>query len=296
MFGALQTNWLCNLVYRPGNAYYDKLTQFTGPVIGVRSDVHSMIDLALSNQVRIVLMPITSAEPDLFALRTEWDRATAGGILVVVPHNRSSSTSRQPAARRLSPPRLYSAITVGAGTTSNLLSFGPGLEFFDAPRPDDSPILRPAQQDAAAVIAAKLSRILDLNPSYNIWDARQHLRQSASAYSSGWTEDGGYGRPPGNPSPLQELDLAPPLDLQAMRSPDGSSVTFSWLNFRQSRFDETVITCGAEVIYHGTNTTFTWRCDRKGDADFHFYSVDHRGQRSREESYTKLHVTGLTAS
>ena len=36
--------------------------------------------------------------------------------------------------------------------------------------------------------------MLDAHPNYNIWDAREHLRQAASFWATGWTETNGYGR------------------------------------------------------------------------------------------------------
>jgi hypothetical protein len=148
--------------------------------------------------------------------------------------------------------------------------------------------------DAAAVVAGKLAQILDANPRYNIWDARQHLRQSSSYYPTGWVEDGGYGRPPAQPARIPVLDPAPPLEIEATRSPDGTSVTLSWQNFLQSSFDETVIMRKDDrQIYHGTGTNFVWRSDVNGDETFRFFSRDKSGRLSRPESCTVLSVTDL---
>jgi hypothetical protein len=148
--------------------------------------------------------------------------------------------------------------------------------------------------DAAGVVAGKLAQILDAHPHYNLWDARQHLRQSASYYATGWVEDGGYGRPPSQPAPIARLDPAPPLDLQATRSAGGDSVTFSLQNFRQSSFAETVIQRkDGRTIYHGTGTNFTWRSDVSGEETFHFFTKDKAGRLSRSEAYTILRVEGL---
>ena len=150
--------------------------------------------------------------------------------------------------------------------------------------------------DAAAVVAGKLAQILDANPQYNIWDARQHLRQSSSYYQTGWIEDGGYGRPPAHPARIAVLDPAPPLEIQAVKSPDGYSVTLSWQNFLQSSFAETVIMRkDGRTLYHGTGTSFVWRSDVNGDETFRFFSRDKSGRLSRAESYTVLPVTGLVS-
>jgi hypothetical protein len=254
-----------------------------------------MVSYAIAHHYRLLLAPVTYAERDLYPLKNDWDRATAAGILVVLPHHASTSRSRIPQARRLSPPRLFSAVTVGEGVITNCFSFGPGLECFDAPAPSPSRISGTENQmDAAAVVAGKLAQILDANPQYNTWDARQHLRQSSSHYLTGWIEDGGYGRPPARPARIPVLDPAPPLEIQAAKSADGASVTFSWQNFLQSSFAETVIMRkDGSQIYHGTGTNFVWRTDVNGDEAFRFCSRDKSGRLSRPESYTVLPVTGL---
>jgi hypothetical protein len=293
-FQQVATNWVCDLIYRPGNPFYDKLTAFPyDSVAAVLPDFTAMTSFAISNHYRILLAPVTYAETNLSRFKTDWDRATAAGILVVLPHHVSVSTSRKHEARRLTPPRLFSAVIVGEGLATNRLSFGPGLEFFDAPvAPIASGLTN--QMDAAAVIAGKLAQILDTHPAYNIWDARQHLRQSASNYATGWIEDGGYGRPPDRPAKIAVLDPAPPLDIQAARSPSGDSVTFQWQNFLQTGFVETVITrSNGATIYHGNGTNFLWRTDTDGDETFHFFSKDKSGRLSKPESYTLLTVTGL---
>jgi hypothetical protein len=294
-FQEVATNWVCDIVYRPGNPFYDRAGPFPrGAVVAVLSEVPSMVDYAISNRYRMIIAPATSAESDLFKFKKDWDRATDAGILVVLPHNASLSRSRKPQARRLSPPMLFSAITVGMGSTSNLLSFGPGLEFFDAPdaRSASSAV---SQTDAAAVLAGKLARILDANPTYNIWDARQHLRQSSSLYPTGWVEDGGYGRPPQQSARIEQLDFAPPLEIRAQKSDDGKSVRFSWRNFLKSDFAETVIKKkDGGSLYHGTDTSSVWSSDVDGEETFEFFTQDKFGKHSRPESYTLVRVSGLS--
>jgi hypothetical protein len=295
-FQQVAPNWVCDLVSRSGDVYCDKLTSIPiGPVVAVLPDFSAMTSYALSNHYRILLAPVTYPDRDLYHFKSDWDRATAAGILVVLPHHASMSSARNAQARRLSPPRLFSAVTVGEGVTTNRLSFGPGLEFFDTPAgPSPIPIGLTNQMDAAAVIAGKLAQILDAHPHYNLWDARQHLRQSASYYGTGWVEDGGYGRPSAQPARIAVLDPAPPLEIQAAKSAGGDSVTFAWQNFLQSSFAETVIQrADGRTIYHGSETNFLWRSDVSGDETFRFYSKDKSGRLSRPESYTVLPVTGL---
>ncbi len=295
-FQQVATNWVCDMICRSGVAGYDPRTRMpAGPIVAILPDFPSMAAYAVSNHYRILIAPMTYPDRDLYAYKEAWDSATAAGVLVVLPHHYSIWTSRAPQARRLSPPRLFSALTVGEGTTTNRLSFGPGLEFFDTPGPASRlPVGMTNQMDAAAVIAGKLAQILDAHPHYNLWDARQHLRQSASYYATGWIEDGGYGRPPAQPAPITLLDPAPPLDIQATKSAGGDSVTFSWKNFLQSSFAETVIQRrDGRTIYHGPGTNFTWRSDVSGEETFRFFTKDKAGRLSRSEAYTILRVEGL---
>ena len=289
-FQQLATNWVCDIVTRSG--------PIGGAIVALRPDFPAMVDYAVSNHYRIVVAPVVYPNRDLYAYKSAWDRATAAGVLVVLPHHSSISTSRMPNARRISTPRLFSAITVGEGITTNRLSFGPGLEVYDSPpAPPGAGMGYATQIDAAAVVATKLAQILDAHPKYNIWDARQHLRQSASNYATGWIEDGGYGRPAARPAPIAALDPAPPLDIQAVKSADSTSVIFSWQNFLQSSFASTVITRqDGRTIYQGAGTNFVWRSDVDGVETFRFYSQDKTGRRSRSEAYTVLPVTALRAA
>jgi arginyl-tRNA synthetase len=90
------------------------------------------------------------------------------------------------------------------------------------------------------------------------------------------------------------LDPAPPLEIQAARSPEGDAVVLSWQNFLQSSFAETVIQrSDGRTIYEGTGTNFVWRSDVNGDETFRFFSRDKAGRLSKPESYTVLPVEGL---
>jgi hypothetical protein len=294
-FQHVATNWVCDMVYRSGDALSDGLARFPqGPVVAVLPDFSAMVDYAISNNYRIVIVPASQTEDDLYRFKNHWDRATAAGILVVLPHYVALTKVQALETRTLSPPRLFSAVTVGVGMTNSLRSFGPGLEFVDA-SPVRGAVLQEPAQYQTATIAGKLAQIFDANPNYNPWDARQHLRQSASHYAHGWREDGGYGCPPESPATITTLDIAPPPGIEVVRAPDGKSVTFSWMNFRQTSFAETVILRGdGQVIYHGTGTNFTWRCDTDGKETFRFHSKDKSDRLSRNESYAASEITGLS--
>ena len=227
-FRQVATNWICDLIARPGSPAYDKMKVFpAGDVAGVAPDFSTMTDLAISNHYRILIAPLTQQETNSYRFKDDWDRATAAGVLVVVPHNASMSRSRKPQARRLLPPRLFSAVTVGEGEATNRMSFGPGLEFFDTPAVRSSVDTGITNQlDAAGVVAGKLAQILEANPQYNLWDARQHLRQSSSLYGAGWIEDGGWRLPARHPRRSPSA-MATPLDIQATKSTGGNPLRLS---------------------------------------------------------------------
>jgi hypothetical protein len=292
-FQQVATNWVCDIVYRSGNSFYDKRTNFPqGAIVAVLPGFSAMVDYAISNNYRIVIAPASQADNDLYQYKKDWDRATDAGVLVVLPHFVPLAKALALATRTLSPPRLFSGVTVGVGMTNDLRSFGPGLEFVDTAVVRGA-LQEPAQYQAATV-AGKLAQVLDANPSYNLWDARQHLRQSASGYADGWREDAGFGRPPETPASFPALDIAPPLDIEVARAPDGKSVTFSWMNFRQTSLAETVIIRGnGQTIYHGVGTNFTWRSDVDGRETFQFYSKDKSGRLSRGEACTVFMIVDL---
>ncbi len=283
-------DWTCDQLYRTGNAFYDKVKSFPqGAVAGVFPDFSAMTAFAMKNNYRIIVAPVTPEEGDLFRYKSAWDQAVAAGVAVVLPHHASLSISRKPQARRLSPPRLFSAITVGYGLTNNLRSFGPGLEFYDASDLPGTEVGFANQTDAAATVAGKLARILAANPGYNLWDARQHLRENSTGYTEGWKEDGGYGRPALEPLRRARLDPAPPVDIQARRSADGKGIEFSWLNFAQSSFDRTIIRqADGREIYSGSGSTFVWQGGNSGN--FKFFTRDRAGNLSRSETFTSVEV------
>ncbi len=287
IFLGVSPEWNCDELYRSGNRFYDGLTNFPyAEVIGVRADRSSMVDFVLTNHHRIVVAPIDASDGDPARFEPAWSRAVEAGILVVAPHHHSLSPSRKPQARRLSPPRISAAIYVGYGTNRNFLSFGPGLEFFDAPGVGAAQLLLPNQADAAAVIAGKLARIVDENPEYNNFDARQYLRMCSSLYKTGWVEDGGYGRPSEDLPRIDHLDPAPPLNIAATFDSDLTSVRITWQNFLQSSFAGTVIKADGVEIYAGDGTSFTYTIPRPSPKVLRLHTRNKKGNLSRTEPYT----------
>jgi hypothetical protein len=294
IFLSVSPEWNCDELYRTGNPFYDRLTNFPyADVVGVLPDRFSMIDFVRTNHHRIVVAPTDTSDGDFTSLEPAWNRAVDAGIIVVMPHHYSLSPSRKPQARRLSPPRLSAAIHVGYGTNRNFLSFGPGREFFDAPTPPAGQILLPNQADAAAVIAGKLARILDRYPHYNSFDARQHLRMCSSLYNTGWIEDGGYGRPPTTIPSIDHLEPAPPLDIKAAPDPESRSVRLSWRNFLQTSFAATVIRADETEVYSGTGTNLVLTLATPSPKTLCFFTKDGSGKLSRSEAYTAIDLEKL---
>ncbi|MDB6121749.1 MAG: hypothetical protein JWQ71_742 [Pedosphaera sp.] len=287
--------WICDVVFRPGNTNYDGVTNFpSGPVVAVLPDYAAMVSYAIEKKYRMLIVPATVGEQeDLYSFKSEWDRAAAHGIAVVLPHCPTAFPLRVEFAHRESPPRLFSAMVVSGGREANERTYGPGLEFFDAfPAQGTAPV-EATPNAGAAYLAVKLAKVMDANTNYNIWDARQHLRQSASYYTKGWTETNGYGRAAEKIEKL-DLDIAPPLEIRGVKSSDGKTVALSWENFLQSDFAETVIAKGnGTIIYQGAGTNFIWKSDVTGEEEFHFASKSKAGRLSREESYTVVRVKGL---
>lgn len=292
IFAMANPNWLCGIACRTNSRAAQWVGEFEngGRFAAALPDFGTMVDFAVSNRYRLVVAPATDPEVELSHHAPHWERAWAAGVAVVIPHNAQRHTPGGPKGRQLRPARLGAAITVGLGVRTNEQTYGPGLEFFDAP----ANLPGYSQNAAAAALAARLAAVMDANPRYNPWDARQHLRQSASHYAEGWREDGGYGRPAAEPLPLARLELGPPLEIQAQKSADGQSVTCSWLNFRQSDFAATVITrADGAKLYEGAGTNFVWRSDKPGAATFKFFTKGKSGALSREENYTTVRVEGL---
>jgi hypothetical protein len=250
-----------------------------------------MVDYAIARQYRLAIVPnLPWLRVDLAQFRADWDRATAAGILVVLPHE--SFIDLEKRSVRNTPTRLGSAVSVGPAADTDRRASGPGLEFVDETVNSGPFTMTNDPNSAVGMVAAKLARLLEANPGYNPWDARQHLRQVSSHYAAGWQEKGGYGQPPAGPPPaLTRLDLAPPLGFAATRSEDGGTVTFSWELFPQSDFAEVVLRKeGGAELYHGAGTNFVWRNDTPGEATFTLQARGKSGARSRIESYCRVRV------
>jgi phage gp36-like protein len=261
--------WTCDIVMRGAGAP-------NGHIVAYLATMDLCVDYAIDNGYDIVIRSYTSC----YSYKAEWDIATEAGIIVLVAHAQNLH------ARYTSPPRLFSAITVGGGNVANELSYGPGLEIFDLPAD-----LVLAESWCTPTAAGRVAKFFDDHPAYNLFDAREHLREAASFYDN-WVEDGGYGRATSGAEAA--LDLAPPLEVYALIDDGRRGVTFYWENFISTRFYQTRITKDdGTIIYQGTDVTFHWVSDVEGSEIFHFYSEDGDGELSPDEPFSTVTIDGL---
>ena len=172
-----------------------------------------------------------------------------------------------PCFRFNDPIGIRAAVSVAGGQHTSANTYGPSLEFIEAvpvsgpnPKFEDT-----AQSWANQGLAAKFAKILDRHPGYNIWDAREHLRQAASFWSTGWMEANGYGRV-NEQAVVGKLLPGPPVEFLAVKTHDGRGVSFTWRNFRQSDFSATVIARDdGRIIYEGSGTNFSGTPDADGE-------------------------------
>jgi hypothetical protein len=244
-----------------------------GNIVTYQSNVSGCVQYAIDNEYKIIIRSYTG----VYSFKLEWDAAVNAGIAVVHAHGSNSNVFLS------NPPFLISAITVGGGTTTNVRSYGPGLEIFDATVASET-----EESWTTAVIAGRLANILDDNPTYNIWDARQHLRQQATLYSN-WTQANGYGKATNDV--VSELGIAPPLECQATKAGNNGSVTFNWRNFLQTEYVRTRVSKAGTPIYQDTGVSHVWTSDQIGSQNFGLFTET--SLLSAEDSYSQFTITGL---
>ena len=191
----------------------------------------------------------------------------------IAPH-----CNNNPGLRFDDPIGIRAAISVAGGAVTNSTSYGQSLEFIEAIPVEGSKPLQEgtAQSWVNQQLAAKFARILDAHPNYNIWDARQHMRQAASFWASGWTETNGYGRV-NEHAVVGKLLPGPPVEFLAARSHDRRQVIFTWRNFLQTGFAATVIARkNGPILYEGSRDQLTF-----GPATWMARPLSFTGRRTR---------------
>lgn len=260
------SGWLCHIAQVSGTIINER-------VVVNPASVAAAVQYAIDNNYTIIIRSYT----EVFSYKLEWDFALINNIAVLHAHGSNSRI------QLTSPPFLISAICCSFGNGTNQASYGPGLELWDTGG---------SQSYATPTAGGKAALLIDENPDYNVWDVRQSLRELASYYATGWVEDGGYGKT--NIGGLMQLDLAPPLEIRAVKSADNKKVTFYWKKFLQTRFNKVIIKrLNGQIIYEGTAESFLWYSDVVGSETFKIFSSDINGVLSHEESYTIITIAGL---
>ncbi|EEF62727.1 hypothetical protein [Pedosphaera parvula] len=189
---------------------------------------------------RIVMQNMAAGQSMAF-----WGAAVDNGMMPFAPHYNNTHV------RYNDPVGLKAAVAVGGGTTVNYYSHGESLELYDAlPKSFSGGQFEDAAESwANQAVAAKFARILDAHSEYNIWDAREHLRQAGSRFAQGWSEAEGFGRV-NESTVVTNLFPGAPVGFWGAKSPDNRKVKFTWRNFLQSDFAATVIARkNGQIIY-----------------------------------------------
>lgn len=279
----LGTGWGCDICC-VAHSPQDYIIPFNNPnsIVKVVSYSNRWVEaaaFAIAQGYRIVVATGVGSHVNLKSFH---DQAVAAGIVWVVPLGSNQSLDVT------DPPYMWSAIAVGGGdNVTNLTERGPACEVRD-----DTSLSGANQQGTIGSIAGKLSRIFYENPTYNLWDARQHLRQLGSHYSSGWSREHGYGKVANTYSDLV-LNVAPPIEVRYSMEPQSGVVTFNWRKFMQTGLTATVIKRqNGTTLYEGSASTYEWEPDTNGVETFYLY---HKvgATLSRLEANATLRITGL---
>jgi hypothetical protein len=267
--------WECNIA----QCYGKSAGTITNVVVNPTT-VAMAVQYAIDNNYKILISCYSSS---VFYI-PEWSHAKDHEIYVCVAHGSNNHVELS------YPNMLRDAITVGGGNIDNERSYGKGLELFDAEANGGT-----AESNTVPVVAGKLAQILNINPHYNFWDVRQHLRQISSNYITKWTLHNGYGRPSNIYSGLV-LDMATPLEINAYKTNDSKSVVFSWKNIVQTKYAATVIKVDKTIIYDGIGNNFNWLSTLNGSHIFRIYQRDSFGTLSMTESYATFTISDLIAN
>jgi hypothetical protein len=272
----------------------------SGSITSVQSSISGGVQFAIDNNYSIILRPYISE----YIYKNLWDLALSSGIQVFASHGSNSNVLLD------TPPRLHSAITVGGGLTSNVRSYGNGLEFYDSTTSNLT-----EESWATGVVAGKFATLWSSLTSFNVYDVRQLLRRISNNYTS-WNANNGYGKPDltltslylsyydyaqydvsrylGDNISSYILDASPPLEININKL-GATAISFSWENYLQTGFNKTIIKKDNFEIYSGTGNsyTFIWNTLTSGSAVFSFYSINDNGSTSNSDSYTLSSLTGL---
>lgn len=175
---------------------------------------------------------IVVANEGIWANLLVLEEAVDAGICVVVPFSGSTAVYNGGGALNY-PTSMTKLIAISVGHDENLSGYGEALEGYDsAGQSSDSIPL------AVTKTGTRIAQILEENPAYSLWDARQHLRQASGGV---WSLEEGYGKigadtgtgedfnPPLYAS--ETLTVAAPLGVTAELSGDLQRITVKAVEF-----------------------------------------------------------------
>ena len=138
-----------------------------------------------------------------------------------------------------------------------------------------------------------------------IFDARQYLRQVSTYSSSGWTPTQGFGLAqiqnytgsnftmPNLTSSydLSTLGAGTPLYINVTSQSAQGPYTFTWVNYNQSYYKNTIIKANGRTIYSGTDASFKWYPDMNSNSvAITFYTQLINGKLSTPESNSIINL------
>lgn len=233
--------------------------------------INKIVEYSINNNYKIIIRSYSN----VFSFKFEWDYATDNNVIVVHAHGSNENI------KLTYPPYLISAITVGGGVTSNVRSYGPGLELYGQTNDNYT-----EESWVTAVVAGRVATIIDNNPFYNIYDVRQHLRQTCDLYVSGWNENNGFGKVQ-QYTPVN-LHIGSPLSFTHNNIND-STILFTWKNFLQTNYTNTTISSNkVGIIYSGTSTSYQYSATTSGDHTFTISSVSGNTKYSNIQEFDSI--------
>jgi hypothetical protein len=142
------------------------------------------------------------------------------------------------------------------------------------------------------------------------FDVRQYFRQISTVSSSGWTPQQGFGmiqisnytgsavgmQTLTSSYNLSTLGAGTPMYITVTSQSVGGPYTFNWQNFAQSGFKDTIVKINNNVVYQGTDTSYTWIPDVTVDsATVKFYTSLFNGNMSSPEGNSIIILNGVTS-
>lgn len=140
-----------------------------GNIITYQTSIANSVQYAIDNSYEIIVRSYSGGG----SYELEWEHAMSHGILV--SHAHGSNTPHQLLSF---PSDLSFSMYIGAGLTANELSYGPTLDFYDAPADNNL-----AESWATALDLSFIPAICELNCSYNSLSGITGLDVCYSLYS-----------------------------------------------------------------------------------------------------------------